>query len=147
MRKPVNPHVGGPGSDADPQLRAETFEVASRLRSTLLLQRETRRWQYAVIGSIIWFALSLLVIGQPQFTAVGILGIIAYVLYLNWKDSKSTPIDFVAAAERSKKRTTSNKHYQQRSKPSDGADWIFFKPDSSMRSSTIRPKMIGNPQS
>jgi len=103
MRKPINPHISGPGSDADPQLRAETFEVANRLRSTLLLQRETRRWQYAIIGAGTWFALSLLVIGQPQFTAVGILGIIAYVLYLNWKDTKSTPIDFVAAARKIEK--------------------------------------------
>ena len=103
MRKPINPHISGPGSDADPQLRAETFEVANRLRSTLLLQRETRRWQYAIIGSVTWFALSLLVIGQPQLTAVGILGIIAYVLYLNWKDTKSTPIDFVAAARKIEK--------------------------------------------
>ena len=90
MRKPTNPHINGPGSNADPQLRAETFEVANRLRSTLLLQRETRRWQFAIIGSVTWFVLSLLVIGQPQFTAVGILGIIAYVLYLNWKDTKTT---------------------------------------------------------
>ena len=76
MRKPINPRISGPGSNADPQLRAETFEVANRLRSTRLLQRETRRWQYASIGAIAWFALSLFVIGLPQITAVGILGMI-----------------------------------------------------------------------
>jgi len=62
MRKPTNPHISGPGSYADPQLRAETFEVANRLRSTRLLQRETRRWQFAIVVSIAWFILSLLLV-------------------------------------------------------------------------------------
>ncbi len=100
MRKPTNPHISGPGSYADPQLRAETFEVANRLRSTRLLQRETRRWQFAIVVSIAWFILSLLLVSLPQLIAVGILAIIAYVLFLNWKDTRSTPIDFVAAARK-----------------------------------------------
>ena len=128
MRKPTNPHINGPGSNADPQLRAETFEVANRLRSTLLLQRETRRWQFAIIGSVTWFVLSLLVIGQPQFTAVGILGIIAYVLYLNWKDTKTTPIDFVAAARKIEENEPTLKQALSTAieQPSDGTRLDFL---------------------
>ncbi len=128
MRKPINPHISGPGSNADPQLRAETFEVANRLRSTRLLQRETRRWQYALIGAIAWFALSLFIIGLPQITAVGILGIIAYVLYLNWNDTRSTPIDFVAAARKIEETEPSLKQALSTAieQPGDGARLDFL---------------------
>lgn len=128
MRKPVNPHINGPGSDADPQLRAETFEVANRLRSTGLLKRETRRWQFAIIASIAWFILSLSIIGISQVAAVGILGIIAYVLYLNWKDTRSTPIDFVAAARKIEENEPSLKQALSTAveQPSDGTQLDFL---------------------
>lgn len=128
MRKPTNPHVSGPGSDADPQLRAETFEVANRLRSTRLLQREARRWQFAIVVSVTWFILSLLLVALPQLTAVGILGIIAYVLYLNWKDTRSTPIDFVAAARKIEENEPSLKQALSTAieQPCDGTQFSFL---------------------
>lgn len=86
------------GSHADPRLKGEVHEVAKRIRSAALMKRQSLRWLVAGFIAAALLGIALLVPHFSPFLVVATLGLVAFTLFLNRRESSRTPLNYFAAA-------------------------------------------------